>query len=87
MSWAERLTRTEKEHLHKGFWCGKLKGTRHFGKLCLDGSILLKYIFNKYDVGRGLDCSGSGQGEVVGVGFCECGNEPSVSIKYGDFLD
>jgi hypothetical protein len=34
--------------------------TRHFGELCLDGSILLKCIFNKYDVGRGLDCSGSG---------------------------
>ena len=35
--------------------------------------------------GYGLDRSGSGQGQVVGT--CECGNEPSGSIKYGEFLD
>jgi len=60
MSWAEHLARTGKEKLHKGVWWGKLKEARHFGELCLDGSILLKCILNKYVVGRGLDCSGSG---------------------------
>ena len=35
--------------------------------------------------GHGLNRSGSGQGRVVGC--CECGNEPSASIKYGEFLD
>ena len=35
--------------------------------------------------GHGLDSSGSGQGQLVGsFGF---GNEPSGSIKYGEFLD
>ena len=29
--------------------------------------------------------AGSGQGQLVGT--CECGNEPSVSIKCGEFLD
>jgi hypothetical protein len=37
-------------------------------------------------VGRcGLDSSGSGQGPVAGS--CEHGNEPSGSIKVGEFLD
>ena len=33
----------------------------------------------------GMDGSGSGQGQVEGT--CECGNEPSGSIKFGEFLD
>jgi len=35
----------------------------------------------------GLDrvASGKGQGQVAGT--CECGNEPSGSIKCGGFLD
>jgi hypothetical protein len=32
-----------------------------------------------------MDLSGSRQGEVAGA--CECGNEPSRSIKCGEFLD
>jgi len=36
-------------------------------------------------VGRcGLDSSGSGEGPVTG--FCQHGNEPSVSLKGGNFL-
>jgi hypothetical protein len=35
--------------------------------------------------GYGLDLSGSGQGPVAG--YCEHGNELSVSIKAGEFLD
>ena len=35
--------------------------------------------------GYGLDRSGSGYGQVAGT--CECGNEPSGSIKCGEFLD
>ena len=31
-----------------------------------------------------VEC-GSGQGQVAGT--CECGNEPSGSIKYGEFFD
>jgi hypothetical protein len=33
----------------------------------------------------GLDWAGSGSGQVAGAG--ECGNEPSGSIKRGEFLD
>ena len=35
--------------------------------------------------GYGMDPAVSGQGQVVGT--CECGNEPSDSIKGGEFLD
>ena len=35
--------------------------------------------------GCGLDRAGSGYGQVTGI--CEGGNEPSVSIKCGEFLD
>jgi len=35
--------------------------------------------------GYGLDRSDSGFGQVTGT--CECGNEPSGSIKCGEFLD
>jgi len=35
--------------------------------------------------GHGLDRAASGWGQVAGT--CECGNEPSGSIKWGEFLD
>jgi len=35
--------------------------------------------------GYRLDQVGSEQGQVAGT--CECGNEPSGSIKCGEFLD
>jgi hypothetical protein len=50
----------------------------------LDGRIILRWIFRKWDVGHGLDRSGSGQGQVTGI--CKCGNEPSGSVKWGEFL-
>jgi hypothetical protein len=39
----------------------------------IDGRIILRQIFRKCDVGKGLDRDGSGQGWVVDT--CECGNE------------
>ena len=35
--------------------------------------------------GYGLDRAGLGEGQMAGI--CECGNEPSGSIKCGEFLD
>jgi hypothetical protein len=37
------------------------------------------------EVGCGMDLSGSGWGQVVGI--CERGNEPSGSKNCGEFLD
>jgi len=45
----------------------------------LDGRIILKWSFRKWDVGvwTGSSCLRTG----TGGGFCECGNEPSGFIK------
>jgi len=50
-----------------------------------DGRIILKWIFREWDVGAwtGLIWLRIG---TVGIS-CECGNEPSGSIKCGEFLD
>ena len=41
----------------------------------VDGRIILKWIFERWDGWIRLDCSGSGYGQVTGT--CECGDEPS----------
>ena len=51
----------------------------------VDGRIIFKWIFKKWAGGHGRDGSGSGQGQVEGC--CECGNEPSGSIKCREVLD
>jgi len=51
----------------------------------VDGRIILKLSFKKYDGGHGLDGCGSGYGHVTIC--CECGNEPSGSVKCRKFLD
>ena len=63
---------------------GKLRRREHLEALAIDGSVRVKWIFKKWDGEHGLNCSGSGQGQVGGM--CECGNEHSVSIKCGNFL-
>jgi len=47
----------------------------------VDGRIILRWIFRKWDMGHGLDRFDSGQVKVAGC--CECGNELSGSIKCG----
>ena len=44
----------------------------------------IKMVLQEEVWGHGLDCSGSGQGQVAST--CKYGNEHSVSIKCGEFL-
>jgi hypothetical protein len=69
---------------YTGFWWGNLRERDNFEDLGVDGRIILRWIFRKWDVGHGLDRAGSGWGQVTGN--CECGNEPSDSVKCGEFL-
>ena len=70
----------------QGFSGGKLMERNHLEGLGVNGSIILKRIFSKWDgEAHGLDWSGSGQEQVAGA--CEYDNEPSSSIKCGEFLD
>jgi hypothetical protein len=71
--------------LYTWFWWGSLRERDHLEDPCVDGRLILKWIFNKWDEGHGLDGSGSGQVEVAGTS--ECGNEPTGSIKWGVCLD
>ena len=73
-----------KGELPTGFWWGN---TREGGNLVdpgVDGRIMLKWISEKWDGGHELDPSDSELRQVMGC--CEYGNEPSGSIKCGNFL-
>jgi hypothetical protein len=57
----------------------------HLGHLGVDGQIILEWTFKKWDgeAWSGLIWLRIGTGDSA----CECGNEPSSSIKRGEFLD
>ena len=52
----------------------------HLGDPGVDGRIILRWIFRKWDMGVGLDGADSGQGQVASI--CECGNETSGSENF-----
>jgi hypothetical protein len=66
-------------------WCENLRERDHLEDQGVDGWIILRLIFRKWDMGHGFDRVGSGEGQLSGT--CKCGNEHSVSIKCGEFLD
>jgi len=49
---------------YTGFWWGNLRKRDHLEDPGVDGSTILRWIFRKWDVGYGLDRSGSGLGQV-----------------------
>jgi hypothetical protein len=64
---------------------GKPGGIDYLGDPGVDGKIILRRIFRKWDVGAWIGSSWLMIGTFGGI--CDCGNEPSGSIKFGEFLD
>jgi hypothetical protein len=81
--WVGHVARTGREKLYTGFWWENLKKRDDLEDP--GARIILRWIFRKWFGRRGLNCSCSGYGQVAST--CESGNEPSGSIKCGEFLD
>jgi hypothetical protein len=64
---------------------GKPEGKDHLEESSIDGRIILRWIFRKWDVGAWTGWIWLRIGQMAGC--CECGNEPLGSIKCGEFLD
>jgi len=45
---------------YSGFWWGNLRERNHKEDPGVDGRIILRWIFRRWDVGYGLDRAGSG---------------------------
>jgi hypothetical protein len=68
-----------------GVMVGKPEGKRPLGRPRHKWEDNIRMDLQKWDVGYGLDRVGSRQGQVAGTRAC--GDEPSGSIKCGEFLD
>jgi hypothetical protein len=55
MRWAGNVARMGKGEVYTEFWWGDLREGDHLEDPGLDGRIILKWIFKKWDGGHGLD--------------------------------
>jgi len=71
MRWTGHVARVRERRGAKGFWWGSVKEKFHLEDPVVDGRIILKWIFRKWDVGAwtGLVWLRIG----AGGGTCECG--------------
>jgi hypothetical protein len=51
MRWARHVARMGSGEAYTGFWLGNLRERDHWGDPGVDGSIILRWIFRKWDVG------------------------------------
>jgi len=51
MRWAGHVARIGRRELHTGFWWGNLRERDHWEDVGVDGRIILKFLFKKWDGG------------------------------------
>ena len=71
--------------MYPQFWWGNLREGDDLDDPGADGKIILERIFRRWNEGRELDGSGSGQEQVAGC--CEHCHEPGDVKDEGGFLD
>jgi hypothetical protein len=55
MRWAGHVARMVRGEVHTGFWWGDLREGGHLKDSGVDGRIILKWFYKKWDGGHGLD--------------------------------
>jgi len=83
IKWADHVARMGRGEACTGFRWGHLKERDRLGDPGVDGRIILRWFFRKWDVGV---WTGSNWLRVR-TGTCECGDEPSVYMECREFLD
>ena len=68
-----------------GYWWRNLREIDHLEDLSVDGRIILKCLFKKWNMEYLQGCSCSEQGHIAGS--WECGNEPPGSTTCRKILD
>jgi hypothetical protein len=59
MRWAGHVACMGRIEVYVGSWWGKLMERAYLEDLSIDGRIILRRIFRKWDVGNGVDRAGS----------------------------
>jgi hypothetical protein len=67
-----------RREVYTGLWWRDQRERGHLEDPGIDGRIISRWIFTKWEVGGGMD---------MVVGTCKYGNEPTGSIKCRGFLD
>jgi len=85
MRWERHVARMEVRRGAYLVLVGKTEGKRLLGRPWCRRKDNIKKDILEVEWGSWTDRSGSGQGQVADT--CQRGNEPSIFIKYGTFLD
>jgi len=84
MRWAGHVARMGEDRVCVGSWWGNRREGDHWGDLGVGVWIILGWISRRWDVGI---WTGLVWPWIELADACECGNEPSGSVKCGEFLD
>jgi hypothetical protein len=73
--------------VYTGFWWGNLRERDHLEDPDVDGRIIFKWIFRKWDLGEWTGLIWPRIRDRWGGGTCKRDSEPSGPVKCVEFLD